>query len=128
MKKDKYKRKLEKISQKGFKGYPVATIVYYGPDSERATKTVVGIITGKDENIAHMGKYFSETIDIRMNSLINKQILNFLKKHHIQSVIIPEKIIGCPHEEGIDYPKGEKCTQCPFWANRNRWTGEILKE
>jgi hypothetical protein len=33
--------------------------------------------------------------------------------------------MSCPHEERIDYPEGEKCPSCPFWANRNRFTGEI---
>ena len=28
----------------------------------------------------------------------------------------------------IDYPKGEKCPVCPFWADRNRWTGEKVEE
>jgi hypothetical protein len=27
---------------------------------------------------------------------------------------------------GIDYPQNEKCPHCPFWANRDRWTGEII--
>jgi hypothetical protein len=31
-----------------------------------------------------------------------------------------------PHEEGIDYPEGKTCPQCPFWASRDRWTGESL--
>jgi hypothetical protein len=29
---------------KGFQGYPVATVAYYGPDSSKATKVVVSII------------------------------------------------------------------------------------
>jgi hypothetical protein len=28
--------------------------------------------------------------------------------------------MGCPHEEEIDYPKGEACPHCPFWAGRER--------
>ena len=31
-----------------------------------------------------------------------------------------EEIFGCPHEEGIDYPVGEECPECPYWANRPR--------
>jgi hypothetical protein len=27
-------------------------------------------------------------------------------------------------EEGIDYPEGSKCPECPFWADRDRFTGE----
>jgi hypothetical protein len=42
----------------------------------------------------------------------------------VKSVVMPDRIIGCPHEEGIDYPEGESCPQCPFWEGRDRWTGE----
>ena len=30
--------RLEKKARKGFRGYPVATIAYYGPDDRHATK------------------------------------------------------------------------------------------
>jgi hypothetical protein len=26
-----------------------------------------------------------------------------------------------------NYPEGEKCMQCPFWAHRDRWSGEIVQ-
>jgi hypothetical protein len=42
----------------------------------------------------------------------------------VHSVAMVEAIIGCPHEEGIDYPTGESCPHCPFWKGRDRWTGE----
>jgi hypothetical protein len=31
-----------------------------------------------------------------------------------------KEMLGCPHEEGIDYPEGEACPACPFWAGRER--------
>jgi hypothetical protein len=31
-----------------------------------------------------------------------------------------EEINGCPHEEGVDYPVGEVCPKCLFWADRQR--------
>ena len=42
-----YRDKLAKKRAKGFRGYPVATVGFYGPDDERATKVVVGIIEGE---------------------------------------------------------------------------------
>ncbi|SJM33792.1 hypothetical protein [Mesorhizobium delmotii] len=30
-------------------------------------------------------------------------------------------------EEGIDYPEGSTCPDCPYWARRDRWTGELGK-
>ena len=35
-----------------------------------------------------------------------------------------DRIIGCPHEEGIDYPMGRTCPRCPFWAGIDRFTHE----
>jgi len=44
-----------------------------------------------------------------------------LKEHEVRSLIMVEKIFGCPHEEGIDYPEGEACPHCPFWKGRDRY-------
>lgn len=67
-------------------------------------------------------------IDGRLDTAINEQILDFINQNNVQRVIMVDRIIGCPHEEGIDYPEGEKCPQCPFWASRDRWTGELLSQ
>jgi hypothetical protein len=40
---------------------------------------------------------------------------------------LTDRIIGCPHEEGKDYPAGDVCPQCPFWANRDRFTHELIQ-
>jgi len=37
-----------------------------------------------------------------------------------------DRIIGCPHEEGIDYPLGRTCPRCPFWAGIDRFTHEPI--
>jgi hypothetical protein len=52
-------------------------------------------------------------------------ILEFIGRFEVKTVAMTDRIIGCPHEEGIDY-EGPVCPHCPFWANRNRWTGEVI--
>lgn len=37
-----------------------------------------------------------------------------------------DRIIGCPHEEGLDYPMGRACPQCSFWAVIDRFTHEPI--
>jgi len=32
--------------------------------------------------------------------------------------VVTDGIIGCPHEEGIDFPVGEGCPYCPFWRGK----------
>ena len=109
-------------------GFPVATIACYGPNDRFASKAVVGIIASeKDSNDALIKKWYSEDKDIRQDAVIAQQILQYIAEHKVERVVMMDRIIGCPHEEGIDYPLGEKCPQCPFWANRDRWTGITIK-
>jgi hypothetical protein len=108
-------------------GYPLATLAYYGPDNTRASKAVVGIVLSEQaSDVARLQKWWSDTTDIRTDPDILQQILTFLDQQHVQRVVMVDRIIGCPHEEGSDYPEGETCPQCPYWANRDRWTGERL--
>jgi len=117
---------LQKKAQRGFRGYPIATIAYYGPDDKFASKVAVGIILREGGDAAFLERWFAKDIDIRLDPSINQQIVEFTSRHNVQSVAITDRIIGCPHEEGIDYPEGESCPQCPYWAGRDRWTGELI--
>ena len=117
---------LEKLSHRKT-GFPLATIAFYGEDDTVASKVVVGILVAeKDEDVTFMEKWFRTNTDVRFDPEIKAQIVDFLGKHKVYRVVMVDRIIGCPHEEGIDYPEGEKCPHCPFWANRDRWTGEMI--
>lgn len=108
-------------------GYPVATIAYYGPDDTFASKVVVGIVRfEKEKDPVALRKWFAAGTDVRQDVAINTEILQFIDNHHVARIGMLERVIGCPHEEGIDYPVGEVCPQCPFWAGRDRWTGEKI--
>lgn len=106
-------------------GFPIATIAYYGPDDQTATKVAVGIVDRKDE-VTELKSWLVRAQDVRVDRAINDEILAFMKQHNAQRVAMAGRIIGCPHEEGIDYPEGMVCPQCPFWAKIDRWTGEVL--
>ncbi len=118
---------LEKKARRQEAEYPVATIAYYGPDNLFASKVVVGIIlTGKDEYEAELKTWFTTGGDVRQDESINQEILDFIQSIGVRRVTMVDRIIGCPHEEGIDYPEGETCQQCSYWKNRDPWTGKIL--
>jgi hypothetical protein len=117
---------LHKKARRGFRGYPVATVAYYGPDDTRATKVAVGIIPRKGGEVTAMERWFSETADVRWEPTIHEQITEFIRSQGAHTVVLPDRIIGCPHEEGVDYPEGAACPRCPFWAHRDRWTGETI--
>src|SRR6266540_2767617 len=99
---------LAKKARRGFRGFPIATIAYYGPDNIRASKVAVGIVRAEGAD-PEMTRLFSDEGDIRKDMEIGDEILNLLNIYGVQSVIVKEGIFGCPHEEGIDYPDGEVC-------------------
>jgi hypothetical protein len=104
--------------------YPAATIAYYGPDNRRATKVVVAIIASEHAEPDPLERWMTGT-DVRESEKIKAQIRDFLQKHKAKTVVSIDRIIGCPHEEGEDYPEGTKCPFCPFWSNRDRFTHEV---
>jgi len=124
--KSRSKNPFVKQARKGFRGYPIATIALYGPDDHHATKVVVGIVTREAGDVDHLEKWFAEEGDVRSDDEISRQNRAFLATHNVASVTAPDRIIGCPHEEGIDYPDGTACPECPFWASRDRFTGELI--
>jgi len=102
-----------KKARPGFRDYPVATIAFYGPDNTRASKVAIGIVRAEGAD-PEMTRLFTDEGDIRKDTEVNDQILKLLNLHAVQSVAVNEGIFGCPHEEGIDYPAGAACPQCPY--------------
>jgi hypothetical protein len=111
---------LDKKSKLGFRGYPAGTIAFYGPDDQRASKVAVSVIVAEDTEPVALRRWFSESGDVRNDAAIFEEIAVFLRDHEVHSVLMPKAMMGCPHEEGIDYPHGEACPRCPFWAGRER--------
>jgi hypothetical protein len=125
-----YADRLEKKTRRGHAGFPVATIAFYGPDDTRASKLVVTVLPSEDpeaELTAHR-KWFSEAHDLRYDGKLAREVLALIEIHGYLSVAMPDPIIGCPHESGIDYPRGEECPQSPFWAGRDRFEGMGMGE
>ncbi len=56
---------LDKKARKGFRGYPLATIAFYGPNDKFATKAAVGIIPGEGKEATFLERWFTENVDIR---------------------------------------------------------------
>ncbi len=119
------KKLLSKRARKGHNGYPVATVAIYGPTNKVATKLVCAIVKRDGAEPGIMKKWISRA-DVRKSELILGEVLAFIAENEASSVVMVEKIIGCPHEEGIDYPEGQSCPQCPFWYGRDRFSHEML--
>lgn len=118
--------KLRKQARRGHRGYPIGTISFYGKDDQQACKVAAGAIHGAGGPPDALERWWSD-IDVRRDPEIGRRVADFMLAHGVRTVAMADRIIGCPHEEGIDYPEGEACPQCPFWAGRDRWTGKLLQ-
>jgi hypothetical protein len=87
---------------------------------------VVKESSGKVEEIKRW--YSNGEIDVRELDDVVKGVADLIAQSNPRTIVSPDKIIGCPHEEGIDYPEGEWCPECPFWAGRDRFSGGSVDE
>ena len=71
---------LQRKAQKGFRGYPIATIAYYGPDDKFASKVAVGIILQEDGDVAFLERWFSQDKDVRTDPAISREIVEFIRE------------------------------------------------
>jgi len=114
---------LTKLANRGFRGYPIATVAFYGPDDRTASKVAVGILPSEGAEVGALERWFSAGQDVRLDAGITSAIQQFINANAAKSVLMTEGILGCPHEEGVDYPLGTACPECPFWEERDRWSG-----
>ena len=120
MKQRDYFSALQYKIQRGPRGYPLATVLYYGPNNEMATKVAVGIVVKPKSDPCLVERWFSQDADIRKSEQATKEIVEFLEKHEIKTVVSFDGIFGCPHEAVYDYPEGEKCPHCEYWKTNYR--------
>ena len=114
------KKWLTKKARQGMRGYPVGTIAFYGPDHNRASKLAASVIEREGWE-PEIRRWQSESGDVRTDEATAEEVATFFRQRSVRSVAMTDGIIGCPHEEGIDYPMGEVCPKCPYWAGRDRF-------
>src|SRR5262245_35750626 len=123
MMEDRFLKRLRKKARKGLRGWPIATVAFYGPKLSQATKVAVGNVPSENAKGKEVRDWTLYRGDIRAGSGIAQEILEFIEQHRVLSVAMTDGIIGCPHQEGIDYD-GDWCPICSFWHGRDRFTGQ----
>src|ERR1700677_1682417 len=104
---ERARKRLSKRAKKGFRGWPLATVALYGPDDSTATKLTVGIVPTEDPEATDLRRWFSKgQTDIRDDIRVTEEGLAFITDAGPKSGVMTDQIIGCPHEEGIDYEIG----------------------
>jgi hypothetical protein len=125
---DKYLKRLHKKAKKGRRGWPLATVAYYGRDLDHASCVSVGIMPAFAQPAVATRSWTIAAGDIRRDSEVVKAMLEFIAEHGALSVGIAAAILGCPHRPELGDAGGE-CADpdCAFWHGRDRWTGEVLE-
>jgi hypothetical protein len=121
-----WSRELADRPVRGRADYPIGTIAFYGPTNRHASKVAVGIVRGP-EGVEELERWFQRKLDVRVDAEIGKEVEAFLRGHGVRRVVVAKGIIGCPHEEGVDYPDGEECPRCPFWRGKDRFEESVPK-
>jgi hypothetical protein len=100
---ERARKRLAKRAKKGFRGWPIATVALYGPDDTMATKLTVGIVPAEDAEVTDLRRWLSEDqTDIRGDIRVTGEVLAFITEAGAKSVAMTDRIIGCPHEEGVN--------------------------
>ena len=101
--------------------FPIGTVALYGPNDKTTTKIVAGVILGEDAE--PLIERWVGT-DVKDNPTVQQAIQGFFAKNGVKSVAATDQNMGCPHEEGEDFPDGEDCPFCPYWEGKqgsNSW-------
>ena len=95
--------------------YPLATVTPYGPDDKTVTKLAVGIISNAEaDDVSALERWVGTNIGSDEN--VAKKIYTFMRSQGVKTVATANVVMGCPHEEGKDFPDGKDCPLCPFWT------------
>lgn len=105
--------------------YPLGTVALYGPDDKVTTKIVAGVIFDDDLEIEPVLKRWVGST-VANDPKVQGEIEDFFKQHGVNSVAAADCNLGCPHEEGEDFPVGEDCPFCPYWKGRQGSGGDGL--
>jgi hypothetical protein len=95
--------------------YPVGTVAFYGPDDKTTTKVAAAVI--RHEGAEPVLKRWVGA-GVATNPRVERELREFFEGHGVRSVGMSEGNLGCPHEEGEDFPAGEDCPSCPFWKGK----------
>jgi hypothetical protein len=65
---------LDKKIKMGFRGYPVGTIAFYGPDDQHASKIAVAVIIAPDSEPIALRRWFAGSGDVRKDTAAFEEI------------------------------------------------------
>ena len=104
-----------------FDGFPMGTIAYYGPDDRTTTKVVASVIADADADPVIQSWVGTGLLG---SPKVRREMDRFFTRYGVVEATGFPFNIGCPHEEGEDFPEGADCPFCPYWRGKqgvDRW-------
>jgi hypothetical protein len=87
---DKSQKRINKRIKRGFHGYPMISIQYFGPTEVLATKVEVGFI--EQENAEPMLETFNSETDIRQDETVQTTIIKIIDRVDAKTVTLDDKV------------------------------------
>ncbi len=87
---DKSQKRIGKRVKRGFHGYPMISIQYFGPSETLATNVEVGFID--QENAEPMLETFNSETDIRKDETVQTTIIKIIDRVDAKTVTLEDKV------------------------------------
>ena len=87
---DKAQKRISKRVKRGFNGYPLISIEYFGPSEALATKVEVCFI--EQENAEPMLETFNSETDIRQEETVQTTIIKIIDRVDAKTVTLNESV------------------------------------
>jgi len=97
--------------------YPVGILAYFGPDDETITKIVALVIKGLD--IEPVLRSWSQP-GVTSDPVVAAEIGKYFLENAAEDIVMAGGVLGCPHEEGVDFPLGTECPHCIYWSSHTK--------
>jgi hypothetical protein len=97
-------------------------IAQYGPDDRTITKLVASVIPSPGADPTALKRWSGTRV--ASDPKVAEAIDDFLRSHGARMKLTAVGVIGCPHEEGEDFPEGSDCPFCPFWKGKQGTAGD----
>lgn len=81
---DKAKKRLSKQLTKGFEGYPVLSLAYFGETADIATEVLLTFVL--EEGAAAMEQRFSSAEDVRQDEAIQSVLVKIIERSGAKTV------------------------------------------
>src|SRR5215210_8101019 len=94
------RKRLTKRAKKGFRGFPVATVAFYGPDNRRASKLAVGIVLTENQEAVELKRWFAEPGDVREDVRMAEEVLAYMDGFGVRSVAMVDRSLVARTRKG----------------------------